>query len=94
MNATTKSLLGVGKFSLSPEFPSWGRVVGGRVSESWGRVIESWGRVIESWGVSLRVGGVSVKKRVGCNGCSQRLKICSISKVVEMNKTFFFCNVQ
>ncbi len=44
MNATTKSLLRVGnsKFSLSPEFPSWGRV-----SESWGRVSESWGRVSE-----------------------------------------------
>ncbi len=55
MNATTKSLLRVGnsKFSLSPEFPSWGRVS---------------------------------EKRVGCNGRSQRLKMCSVGKVVEMNK--------
>ncbi len=47
MNATTKSLLRVGnsKFSLSPEFPSWGRV-----SEIWGHVSEIWGRVSESWG--------------------------------------------
>ncbi len=54
MNATTKSLLLVGnyKFSLSPEFPSCGRV------------------------------------------SSQRLKICSIGKVVEMNKIIIFCNVQ
>ncbi len=37
-------------------------------------------------GVSVRVGGVSVKKRVGCNGRSQRLKICSVGKVVEINK--------
>ncbi len=59
MNATTKSLLRVGnsKFSLSPEFPSYGRVR---------------------------------EKRVGCNGCSQRLKICSVGKVVEMNKMIFF----
>ncbi len=37
MNATTKSLLRVGnsKFSLSPEFPSWGCVC-----QSWGRVSE------------------------------------------------------
>ncbi len=37
LNATTKSLLRMGnsKFSLSPEFPSRGRV-----SESWGRVSE------------------------------------------------------
>ncbi len=45
-------------------------------------------------GVSVRVGGVSVKKRVGCNGRSQRLKICSVCKVVEMNKIIIFCNVQ
>ncbi len=42
------------------------------------------------WGVSVRVGGVSVKKRVGCNGRSQRLKICSVGKVVEMNKIIIF----
>ncbi len=41
-------------------------------------------------GVSVRVGGVSVKKRVRCNGRSQRLKICSFGKVVEMNKTIIF----
>ncbi len=29
---------------------------------------------------------VSVKKRVGCNGRRQRLKICSVGKVDEMNK--------
>ncbi len=40
-------------------------------------------------GVSVRVVGVSVKKRVGCNGLSQRLKICSVGKVVEMNKMIF-----
>ncbi len=39
---------------------------------------------------SFRVGGVSVKKRVGCNGRSQRLKICSVGKVVEINKIIFF----
>ncbi len=36
MNATTKSLLRVGnsKFSLSPEFPSWGRVSEKNVSDA------------------------------------------------------------
>ncbi len=43
----------------------------------------------------MRVGGVSVRKRVGCNGRSQRLKICSVGKVVEINKKKkIFCNVQ
>ncbi len=36
----------------------------------------------------------SVKKCVGCNGRSQRLKICSVGKVVEMNTIIIFCNVQ
>ncbi len=36
-----------------------------------------------------RVGGTSVKKRVGCNGCSQKLNICSVSKVVEIKKIIF-----
>ncbi len=31
-----------------------------------------------------------MKKRVGCNGRSQRLKICSVGKVVEMNKMIIF----
>ncbi len=43
---------------------------------------------------SFRVGGVSVKKRVGCKGRSQRLKICSVGKVVEMNKINIFFNLQ
>ncbi len=39
------------------------------------------------------LGACSVKKRVGCNGRSQRLKICSVfsvGKVVEMNKMIIF----
>ncbi len=40
--------------------------------------------------LSFRVVGVSVKKCVECNGRSQRLKICSIGKVVEMNKNYYF----
>ncbi len=31
----------------------------------------------------------SVKKRVGCNGRSQKLKICSVSKVVEINTIMY-----
>ncbi len=40
------------------------------------------------------LGACQWKKRVGCNGRSQRLKICSVGKVVEMNKMIFFlmCN--
>ncbi len=38
---------------------------------------------------------VSVRKLVRCNGRSQRLKICSIGKDVEINTIIIiFCNVQ
>ncbi len=59
MNATTKSLLRVGnsKFSLSPEFPSWGRV-----SEK-----------------TCRMQWTQPKTK----------KICSVGKVVEMNKIIY-----
>ncbi len=84
MNATTKSLLRVGnsKFSLNPEFPSCGCVSEscGRVSESCGRVSESCGRVSE--------------KTCRMQWTQPKTKICSVGKVVEMNKIIIFCNVQ